>query len=160
MKDEPMLHELVGGNEAILPIFTSSAQNAFVLTRMGLRNQMMKDNAMLLGRLGIASKIGKGQGPQGPNTVRYKVKGEDNFAIIDSNMYGIPAELIVKGMEGIKTTIPFAIKAMGIPANILRKFITRNPSYAVRQAIRDPLTAWVYYRCGWCACAQLHEGAE
>ena len=142
MKDEPMLHELVGGNDAILPIFTSSAQNAFVLTRMGLRNQMMKDNAMLLGRLGIASKIGKGQGPQGPNTVRYKVKGEDNFAIIDSNMYGIPAELIVKGMEGIKTTIPMAIKIMGLPANVLRKFITRNPAYAVRQAIRDPLTAW------------------
>jgi hypothetical protein len=109
---------------------------------MGLRNQMMKDNAMLLGRLGIASKIGKGQGPQGPNTVRYKVKGEDNFAIIDSNMYGIPAELIVKGMEGIKTTIPMAIKIMGLPANVLRKFITRNPAYAVRQAIRDPLTAW------------------
>lgn len=143
MKDEPMLHELVGGNEAILPIFTSSAQNAFVLTRMGLRNQMMKDNVMLLGRLGIASKIGKGQGPQGPNTVRYKVRGEDNFAIIDSDMYGIPADLIVKGMEGIKTTIPFAIKAMGIPANILRKFVTRNPAYAVRQAIRDPLTAWL-----------------
>lgn len=142
MKDEPMLHELVGGNDAILPIFTSSAQNAFVLTRMGLRNQMMKDNAMLLGRLGIASKIGKGQGPQGPNTVRYKVRGEDNFAIIDSDMYGVPAELIVKGMEGIKTTIPMAIKIMGLPANVLRKFITRNPAYAVRQAIRDPLTAW------------------
>jgi hypothetical protein len=142
MKDEPMLHELVGGNEAILPIFTSSAQNAFVLTRMGLRNQMMKDNAMLLGRLGIASKIGEGKGPDGPNTVRYKVKGVDNFAVIDSNMYGIPAELIVKGMEGIKTTIPMAIKIMGLPANWLRKFITRNPSYAVRQAIRDPLTAW------------------
>jgi hypothetical protein len=142
MKDEPMLHELVGDNTQILPIFTSSAQNAFVLTRMGLRNQMMKDNVMLLGRLGIASKIGKGTGPQGPNTVRYKVKGEDNFAVIDSDMYGIPAELIVKGMEGIKTTIPMAIKVMGMPANVLRKFITRNPAYAVRQAIRDPLTAW------------------
>jgi hypothetical protein len=142
MKDEPMLHELVGDNTQILPIFTSSAQNAFVLTRMGLRNQMMKDNVMLLGRLGIASKIGKGQGPQGPNTVRYKVKGEDNFAVIDSDQYGIPAELIVKGMEGIKTTIPMAIKIMGMPANVLRKFVTRNPAYAIRQAIRDPLTAW------------------
>jgi hypothetical protein len=142
MKDEPMLHELVGDNSQILPIFTSSAQNAFVLTRMGLRNQMMKDNVMLLGRLGIASKIGKGAGPQGPNTVRYKVKGEDNFAVIDSDMYGIPAELIVKGMEGIKTTIPMAIKIMGMPADVLRKFVTRNPAYAVRQAIRDPLTAW------------------
>jgi hypothetical protein len=110
---------------------------------MGLRNQMMKDNVMLLGRLGIASKIGIGQGPQGPTTVRYKVRGEDNFAIIDSDMYGIPAELIVKGMEGIKTTIPMAIKIMGLPANWLRKFVTRNPAYAVRQAIRDPLTAWL-----------------
>lgn len=142
VKDEPMLHELVGDNTQILPIFTSSAQNAFVLTRMGLRNQMMKDNVMLLGRLGIASKIGKGQGPQGPNTVRYKVKGEDNFAVIDSDQYGIPAELIVKGMEGIKTTIPMAIKVMGLPANWLRKLVTRNPAYAIRQAIRDPLTAW------------------
>lgn len=142
IKDEPMLHELVGDNTQILPVFTSSAQNAFVLTRMGLRNQMMKDNVMLLGRLGIASKIGKGMGPQGSNTVRYKVKGEDNFAVIDSDQYGIPAELIVKGMEGIKTTIPMAIKVMGMPANVLRKFITRNPAYAVRQAIRDPLTAW------------------
>lgn len=142
MKDEPILHELVGDNKQILPIFTSSAQNAFVLTRMALRNQMVKDNVMLLGRLGIASKIGKGTGPQGPNTVRYKVKGEDNFAVIDSDMYGIPAELIVKGMEGIKTTVPMAIKYMGLPANWLRQFVTRNPAYAVRQAIRDPLTAW------------------
>lgn len=140
MKDEPILHELVGDNTQILPIFTSSAQNAFVLTRMALRNQMVKDNAMLLARLGIASKIGKGKGPDG--AVRYKVKGEDNFAVIDSDMYGIPADLIVKGMEGIKTTIPMAIKYMGLPANWLRQFVTRNPAYAVRQAIRDPLTAW------------------
>ena len=45
-------------------------------------------------------------------------------------------------MEGIKTTIPMAIKIMGMPADVLRKFVTRNPAYAVRQAIRDPLTAW------------------
>ncbi len=143
MKDEPILHELVGDNKQIMPIFTSSAQNAFVLTRMALRNQMVKDNAMLLGRLGIASKIGTGTGPKGPNTIRYKVKGKDNFAVIDSDMYGIPADLIVKGMEGIKTTIPMAIKYMGLPANWLRQFVTRNPAYALRQAIRDPLTAWM-----------------
>ena len=142
IKDEPMLHELVGDNQQILPIFTSSAQNAFILTRMGLRNQMMKDNAMLLARMGIASRIGKGSGPQGSNTVRYKVNGEDNFAVIDTDMYGVPAELIVKGMEGIKTTLPLAIKMMGLPANVLRQFVTRNPAYAIRQVIRDPLTAW------------------
>ena len=171
VKDEPMLHELVGDNSQILPIFTSSAQNAFVLTRMALRNQMVKDNVMLLGRLGIASKLGKAtktvvtnkkeikaaakkgitipeetkevpRDISGPDVIRYKVKGVDQFAVIDTDMYGIPAELIVKGMEGIKTTIPMAIKIMGMPADVLRKFVTRNPAYAVRQAIRDPLTAW------------------
>jgi hypothetical protein len=32
---------------------------------------------------------------------------------------------------------------MGYPADILRKFVTRNPAYAVRQVIRDPLNAWL-----------------
>jgi hypothetical protein len=39
--------------------------------------------------------------------------------------------------------MPAAIKMMGIPADILRKFVTRNPAYAVRQTIRDPLNAWL-----------------
>ena len=58
-------------------------------------------------------------------------------------MYGIPADLIVKGMEGIKTTLPAAIKLLGVPANFLRSFVVRNPVYAVRQVIRDPLNAWL-----------------
>lgn len=143
IKDEPELQQLVGSNDQIMPIFTSAVQNTFMLTNMALRNQMVKDSAFLLRKLGIASKLDEGSGPSGPNTVRFKVKGEDHFAVIDSNDFGIPADLIVKGMEGIKTTLPFAIKAMGMPADILRKFVTRNPAYAVKQAIRDPLTAWM-----------------
>ena len=46
-------------------------------------------------------------------------------------------------MEGIKTTLPAVIKLLGIPANILRSFVVRNPTYAVRQIIRDPLNAWL-----------------
>jgi len=143
IKDEPELQQLVGSNDQIMPIFTSAVQNTFMLTNMALRNQMVKDSAFLLRKLGIASTLDEGSGPSGPNTVRFKVKGEDHFAVIDSNDFGIPADLIVKGMEGIKTTLPFAIKAMGMPADILRKFVTRNPAYALKQAIRDPLTAWM-----------------
>jgi hypothetical protein len=143
IKDEPELQQLVGSNDQIMPIFTSAVQNTFILTNMALRNQMVKDSSFLLHKLGIASQLGEGSGPTGPNTVRFKVKGEDHFALINSNDFGIPADLIVKGMEGIKTTLPFAIKAMGVPADILRKFVTRNPAYAIKQAIRDPLTAWM-----------------
>jgi hypothetical protein len=143
VKTEPQLKELVGGNKNILPIFTSSVQNTFMLTDLALRNQMMKESAFLLRKMGIASALGEGSGPASDSTVRFKVNGKDHFVVIDKNVYGIPAELIIKGMEGIKTTMPAAIKMMGIPADILRKFVTRNPAYAVRQAIRDPLNAWL-----------------
>jgi hypothetical protein len=32
---------------------------------------------------------------------------------------------------------------MGVPATLLRNFIVRNPAYALRQVIRDPMTAWM-----------------
>jgi hypothetical protein len=143
IKDEPQLKELVGDSTQILPIFTSSVQNTFMLTEMALRNQMVKENAFMLNKVGIASTLGKGTGPAGPDTVRFKHKGEDHFVVIDTDLYGIPASLIVKGMEGIKTTMPAAIRMLGMPADILRKFVTRNPAYAIKQAIRDPLTAWM-----------------
>lgn len=143
VKDQPELQQLVGGEDQIMPIFTSAVQNTFIITRMGLRNAVMKDNSFLLHKLGIASKIGQGMGPKGENVVRFKVKGKDHFAVIDTDQFDIPAELVVKGMEGIKTTLPAAIRLMGYPADILRKFVTRNPAYAVRQVIRDPLNAWL-----------------
>jgi hypothetical protein len=143
VKDEPQLRALVGDNTQIQPVFTSAVQNTFMITNMALRNQMMKDSSFLLKKMGIASTLGKGVGPGGPDTVRFKVKGEDHFVVIDTDMYGIPADLIIKGMEGIKTTLPAVFKLMGIPADVLRKFVTRNPAYAVKQAFRDPLTAWM-----------------
>jgi hypothetical protein len=143
IKDQPQLKELVGGNDAIMPIFTSAAQNTFMVTGMGLRNQAVKETSFMLQKLGIASAVREGKGPASDNVVRFMKNGEQYYALIDTDAYGIPAELIVRGMEGIKTTMPAVIKLMGIPANILRSFVVRNPTYAVRQIIRDPLNAWM-----------------
>jgi hypothetical protein len=143
IKDQPQLKELVGGNDAIMPIFTSSAQNTFMITGMGLRNQAVKETAFMLQKLGIASRVAPGKGPQGDNVVRFMKNGEQYYAMVDTDAYGIPAELIVRGMEGIKTTLPAIVKLLGVPANILRSFVVRNPTYAVRQIIRDPLNAWL-----------------
>jgi hypothetical protein len=143
IKDQPQLKELIGGNTEIMPIFTSAAQNTFMITGMGLRNQAVKETSFMLQKLGIASRVSAGNGPTGNNVVRFFKKGEPYHAVIDTDAYGIPADLIVRGMEGIKTTMPAAIKLMGIPANILRSFVVRNPTYAVRQIIRDPLNAWL-----------------
>lgn len=143
IKEQPQLKELVGGNTAILPVFTSAAQNTFMLTDMGLRNQAVKETAFVLKKLGIASVLRPGKGPASPDVVRFYRNGEPYYAMIDTDAYGVPAELIVRGMEGIKTTLPAVVKLLGIPADILRSFVVRNPSYAVRQIIRDPLNAWM-----------------
>ena len=143
IKDEPQLQALVGGNKHIMPIFTSAVQNTFMLTNMGLRNQSVKETAYALRKIGMASRVAEGKGPASPDVVRFKNKGKDYYALIDSDMYGIPADLVVKGMEGIKTTIPAIVQLMGIPADILRTFVTRNPTYALRQMVRDPLNAWL-----------------
>lgn len=143
IKDEPQLQSLVGGNEYILPIFTSAVQNTYMLTHMALRNQTVKEMAFLLQKLGIASRLSEGAGPAGPDVVRFKKNGKDYHVVIDTDLYGIPADLIIKGMEGIKTTMPGIVRLMGYPADILRTFVTRMPTYAIRQMIRDPLNAWM-----------------
>lgn len=143
IKDEPQLQQLVGGDTSIMPVFTSAVQNTFMLTNMALRNQAVKETAFTLRKLGIASRVAPGKGPAGADVVRFKKNGEDHYAVIDTDVYGVPAELIVKGMEGIKTSLPAAIRLLGMPANLLRAFVVRNPTYAIRQVVRDPLNAWL-----------------
>ncbi len=143
IKDEPHLAELLGGNGQIMPVFASAVQNTFMLTDMALRNQAIKDTSLMLKRIGIVSRIGEGSGPRDASTIRFKIKGVDHFATIDTDMYGVPAKLIVHGLEGIKTSLPKIVEIMGMPANFLRKMITRSPAYSLRQLIRDPMTAWM-----------------
>ena len=142
IKDQPYLRELVGGEDAILPFFSSALQNTNLLMDMALRNIQTKDVAHVMDKMGYA-KLRKGSGPAGTNIIRYREHGEMMHAVIDEDMDGIPADLLVKGMEGIKATIPAVVRLMQIPANLLRKTVTLMPSYALRQAVRDPLNAWL-----------------
>lgn len=146
---QPYLKEMLGDDQKILPVFTSALQNTAMLLDMGLRNQAVKDTAYTMRDLGMG-KVGSGVGPTGArskrNTLHFKEKGADRFLIMDEaalDQYGVPAELLVKGMEGIKTTLPWVVKAMGVPANWLRAGVTRMPTYALRQLIRDPINAWL-----------------
>lgn len=141
IKDNPDLQQLLGDNKQIMPILTSAVQNTFMLTRMGLRNKATQETASALKKAGFVTKMGEGMGLANVNTVHYKYKGKPYFATIDADQFGIPADLIVKGMEGIKTTIPDIVRLMGIPADWVRTFVTRSPAYVLRQLIRDPMNA-------------------
>jgi hypothetical protein len=143
LKDSPDLKQFLGDDQKIQPILTSAVQNTFMLTRMAMHNKATMETTNAMYKAGFVSKMGKGAGLANPSTTHYKVDGEDHFAVIDADTFGIPAELIVRGMEGIKTTIPSIVKMLGIPADILRKFITRSPAYIVRQLVREPANAFI-----------------
>lgn len=139
LKNQPYLKELVGGEERILDFMVSSVQNANMLTDMALRNLATKSAVFEMQDLGMA-KVGKGTS-SGPDVVNFKMNGEDYHAVIDTADAGFPAELLVKGMEGIPYQTTWLTKAMGVPANLLRKAVTLNPVYAARQLFRDSLAA-------------------
>jgi len=139
LKNQPYLKELVGGEDRIIDFMTSSVQNANMLTDMALRNLSTKSAAFELRDIGMA-KIGKGTA-SGTDVVNFKDGGEDFHAVIDTTDAGFPADLLVKGMEGIPYQTTWLTKGLGIPANILRKAVTLNPVYAARQLFRDSLAA-------------------
>jgi hypothetical protein len=152
IKDQPYLHELVGGDTAIMDVFTSALQNTRMLTDMALRNLATRNVAFSLQELGLldikkarsgkafGSGIYQGKGPASADVIRFKIDGVDHHAIVDTESIGIPAELLVKGMDGVQTSIPNLVKVLGFPAKLLRSFITRSPAYAIRQIARDSLS--------------------
>ena len=146
LKDQPYLHELVGGDQKIQDFFKSSVENTNMITEMALRNNATASVARTLQDLGIA-EIRKGEGTIGPDVVRFKANGKDYHAIIDTSKNAefsdISPQLLVKGMEGIPTQLPGIVRLMGMPANWLRKGVTRNPFYAYKQLVRDPMSAWL-----------------
>lgn len=143
IKEQPDLQSLVGGDEAVMDFFTSSLQNTAMLTDLSLRNLAARNAAFTLKEIGIAERVGAGV--SGKDIIRVKMDGEEQAWRVDTaameELFGdIPSELVVKGLEGIATTFPAGLRLLGIPSNILRKFVTRDPRYAVRQVVRDSLT--------------------
>jgi len=149
IKEQPYLQELVGGNEPILDFMTSAVQNTNLLTDMALRNQATSSAVFELVDLGLATITRKPIA--GTNVVRFKVEPDpknekdkdtgDRYALIATDKAGIPADILVKGMEGIPSQMPFALRAMAAPATFLRKAVTASPLYAARQLFRDSLAA-------------------
>ena len=151
LADQPYLHELVKGDQPIFDVFTSALQNTSMLTDMALRNIATKNTANALAELGLldSSKSEKdngirkatkdSQGPTGPDIIRFKENGINYWARVKSESANVPSQLLVKVLEGVNTSLPNIVKIMGGFSTTLRKWITRNPAYNLRQLVRDPL---------------------
>jgi hypothetical protein len=136
--EQPYLHELVGGDRPILDFMTSAVQNTNMLADMGLRNTATKNAVFELVDMKLAKIVGASSGP---NIVKFKKDGKDMYASIETDSEGIPADILVKGMEGIPTQMPAIWRLMAMPSQLLRKAVTLSPLYAAKQLFRDSVAA-------------------
>jgi nitroreductase len=144
LTEQPYLKDLVGSDQKIRDFFTTSLQNTNMIMDLALRNLATRNVGFVLQGLGIAKRVGSGK--TGTNIIRAKLDGKDEAWEIDTDgtVFGdIPAETIVQGLDGIKTTLPGLMKIFSVPSGIFRKFITRDPAYAIRQIFRDSTAAYM-----------------
>lgn len=140
LANHPELQQLVGGNSRILDFVTSTVQNTNMLVDMGMRNHTAKNAMIELQKLGVADIVPKDL--SGKNIVHFKINGERVSARIkEDNNIGVPAEMLVEGLAGIPLQQTTLTKMLHAPSNFMRKAITLNPMYGVRQVFRDSIAA-------------------
>lgn len=149
MATQPYLHELVGGKEGLVDFETSAFQNTGVLVDLAMRTMATTTLMEQLSKIGGTNRIATRVKPKskGTNIIHGLVNGEPAAWKLDTTDTGfedIPADLLVIGLEGIKTTLPAIVKGMGLPARFLRTMITRTPTYLVNQIVKDSTAMWMY----------------
>lgn len=165
IRHQPYLAELKGSESKILPLTESLPRNTLLITDKALTNMATKNVAYAFQSIGAgkgsigkdgkpsnAMPIHKGSAPAGSDIIKFNQEPDANdpkddgqrwvqVRTDDTIMGGIPAELIVKSLEGAHLTLPAFLKIGGIAGDILRAGVTRMPIYIARQLIRDPMAA-------------------
>ena len=165
IRHQPYLAELKGGESKILPLTESLPSNTLLITDKALTNMATKNVAYAFQSIGAgkgpvgkdgkpsnAMPIHKGSAPAGSDIIKFNQEPDANdpkddgqrwvrVRTDDTIMGGIPAELIVKSLEGAHLTLPAFLKIGGIAGDILRAGVTRMPIYIARQLVRDPMAA-------------------
>lgn len=145
--DQPYLKELVGGEQHILPFFSSMVQNTSMLMTIALKNLQNKGTARMFENLGLGKVHIVPDGQQSPvSKIRFKSKGNEFWFEADKDAFdktGVPVDLMMQGLQGVKTAVPALVRGLAMPADILRKAIRRLPTYTLKQTIRDPMHAYM-----------------
>ena len=163
---QPHLAQLKGGQTKIIALDESLPRNTLLLVDKAMTNMATRNVAYALhaagkgygdvnertGKTGDLMPIHKGDGPPDSGVIRWNQEPDRNdpkdngkrwlrVQTNDTVLGGIPAEIIVKSLEGAHLTLPGFLKLGAIAGDFLRAGVTRTPIYLLRQLFRDPFAA-------------------
>lgn len=141
VRDESWLAPLVGDNNRIIDFNTAAVANANMWMELGLRNQAAKNAAFQLSSMGMAT-VGNTHSRRGPDVFNFRDHGVEKHALVQTGP-DIPAELLVKGMEGIPAQMSLLVRMLGVPSQWVRTLFVANPVSAVRNLFRDVVSSTV-----------------
>ena len=157
VRTQPYLAQLKGDAGKLMPLNEAIPRNTMLLTDMGLRNLTTRSVAYALQDMRSLSPKGtnvvmSGTPPAGADVIRWRQQPDprdsrdtgERWMRVSSEgtpFESIPSEMLVKSLEGSHTVLPAFLRVLGGFGDLLRKGITRNPVYVLRQLIRDPMAA-------------------
>jgi hypothetical protein len=156
IRHQPHLAALKGGEAKILPINESIPRNTTLLVSKAMTNLAARNVAYAMQEIGKATdtmQVRKNYGVasdasiirfnQEPDPNDPKDTGERHVRVQTNGTVaeGIPAELLIRSLEGAPLTLPGFLKWGGIAGDLLRAGVTRTPLYLMRQLFRDPMAA-------------------
>lgn len=166
IRNQPYLAELKGGEDKIMPLNESLMRNTLLLVDKGLTNLAERNVAYALQDIGkgqgpIDAKTGKpknlmaihtGDGPDDASVIRFTQEPDPSNPKDDGKRWlkvesqgtaieGVPAELVVKSLEGASLPLPGFLKLAGAASDLLRTGVTRTPLYIARQIYKESMAA-------------------
>ena len=150
IRRQPYLAELKGGESKIMPLDQSIIRNTMLLVTKGMSNIAMKNVGYAMQAagqgLGPVDKNGKptnlmpvhsGKSPADASVIRWTQEPDPNkpsdngdrwlrVQTNDTMFGGVPAELIIKSLDGAHLTLPAFLKWGGIAGDLLRSGVTRT----------------------------------
>tara|TARA_R100001082_G_scaffold95721_2_gene63041 strand:+ start:13913 stop:22288 length:8376 start_codon:yes stop_codon:yes gene_type:complete len=128
--------ELTGGEKAInVPLMEAITRNLSMAIEMGMKNVAQQRITRDMVKLGLAREAPRGR--SGLPTVKFRVDGK-------TLEYIIADPLVYESMQALSDgdLTQTMIKYLGMPANLLRETVTRDPGFMLVNMLRDTLSAW------------------
>ncbi|MEK9655839.1 MAG: LPD38 domain-containing protein, partial [Halieaceae bacterium] len=128
-----------GSDKAVdVGLIESVVLNLSTAIDMGMKNITQQRITRDMQRMGLARQIrAKGAIPKGVNAIDFKVNGNKVRFEIDDNLIFDSMTIQPSG-----TVEQLATKYLGMPSNVLRELVTRDPGFMMANMMRDTLSTW------------------